>query len=151
MQPGSSTNVQLNCFRAGRKRKHLRVPTPSRSSWRRSSWDRCPLSSSCWIRPACQESSSLKRSAKCPVYWLIDWCIYNRTQTCSERPSGVIIWNRYYLYQQWHEMYLSFSFVFFLGSILPHSSDAQIWKQVQDVFSYHSLHWAGHHWSRIQG
>lgn len=47
VRPGSSSNVQLNCCPAGRMRKYLRVPTPSRSSWRGSSWDRCPLSSSC--------------------------------------------------------------------------------------------------------
>lgn len=71
VQSGSSYDVWLNRFPADRKRKYLRVPTPSRSSWRRSRWGGCPPSSSCWIRLVCQESSSLKRWVHCPAYLFI--------------------------------------------------------------------------------
>lgn len=44
-----------------REEKHLRVLTPSRSFWKRSRLDKCPLSNSCWTHPSCHVISSLKR------------------------------------------------------------------------------------------
>lgn len=35
-------------------------------------------------------------------------------------------------------------------AILSNGSDAKVWKQVQDVFPHHSLHWAWHHRPSIQ-
>lgn len=41
--------------------RHVRMPTPSRSSWRRSRWNRHPLSSNCWRPPSCHVTLSLRR------------------------------------------------------------------------------------------
>lgn len=35
-------------------------------------------------------------------------------------------------------------------AVLSNSSDAEVWKQIQDVFSHYSLLEAGHHRSPIQ-
>lgn len=48
-------------FILDRDRKHPRVRTHSRSFWKKSRWGKCPVSNSCWIRPACRGTSNLKR------------------------------------------------------------------------------------------
>lgn len=109
------------CSPADRNEKRPRMSTPSRSFWRRSRWDIYPRSNSWWTRPACQVTLNLKR-----------WVLLLLEARVSSSVQSLIL------------------FLCPSDAVLSNSSDAEVWKQIQDVFSHYSLLEAGHHRSPIQ-